>query len=502
MIQMQKYSYLACLCVFIAHGLGCSPLGMPKVLLPTVEKAGANAISPPTFVEVVKEKEHSDFSLTIAKMNLPQTTLREALIAAMPFPVTLRPDRNAHLDQPLAVRIADKTTLKQFLSHIAELTDYQLNYMPQQKIIKIVSRLQKTWHLPALVGRYQTSVSLGESSAEDTSDSRTSSDGDTQTEQLTIRSQYRSHQQTEWEAVVQQAHCLIGTHQCPQGALTQDGSSLFTYPEQGMITAISTPRKIAALDQWLSELERNINRFVRLQIALVSIRKRHTDSRGVDFRAILASGNNNLTVESINKSPEVGIKEFVIGGVLRSGNFSLDGVLNLIKENTDSEIVHHANIIVSSGETAIINATERFYFASGSEIIPGDAQNNQVVSTNLQEQSVGIKLAVTPRFLKPGSEIMSIRAVPSISKLISLDPIQSNGRIISQAPRVSSNNFVSHSILRNGHAIIIGGLTSQDSSTRKQEFPGSRAISALRSRSGEFIDSELAIIISAQEVEV
>ena len=496
LIKINKILFIYFLMLTI---IGCMPIDVPRVsknILPQKLTTGA---SPPVYVKVLKQKLHKDLLEKIDRVNIPSITLAEALYTIIPFPVTVQKDASVDLNKDISLRISTDKTVKDFLSYLSNLTGYSLVYEPNKKTVNISSLDSKSWYFPALINRPQTAVDVSDSESEADDE-----EGDFEDDYLSIKTKSISNQSIEWDDIVVQAQCMLKLSQCPStpADIKSDGSMLISYKNQGSITAVSTPSKIKMLDQWLSSLEKELNRFIQLQIALINIRKGDEKQRNLDLEPLFDAANSNFTVQYKHNFLQNDNGQLIIGGNVKKGNFSLDTVINILDEKTDSELLHKVNIIVATGETAIVNSTDKFYFASGSEVIPGNAQNNQIVSTDIREESVGIQLAVTPRFIKPGSDVMNIRVVPLISSLMGYDSVVSNGQTISRAPRLSSNTFVSHSILRSGQTTIIAGLASQSADTTRQNLPFIKSIPFLKGYSSNAVDSELFIVLSAYEVGV
>ena len=96
---------------------------------------------------------------------------------------------------------------------------------------------------------------------------------------------------------------------------------------------------------------------------------------------------------------------------------------------------------------------------------------------------------------------MSVRVTPLISSLTGFDSIISNGETISRAPKLSFNNFVSHSVLRSGQSMIVGGLVTQTNDVTHHRLPNKHLPEFLSNHSGMSAENELIVIVSAQEIE-
>ena len=498
--------------------VACAPMTPhPKIADLEVPPEALNAASPPVHVRTFDQNEHDDFELQVQNQNLPDTTLESALIAIFPFPVSiLALDTKADIKKKIALRIARGMTIRDAIDHLSNISGYQIVYTPEKKIVKVASLITRAWHLPALIGRPHVEIELGrpaENDEESGDDNNESSNNERR-----LSAAVDSDQNTQWDAIVNQTNCIMETPACQsnseegeneddsgsigaQGRPAADGSLVVSHADQGVIIVTAPPGKMQKLS-WLSDLTKNINRFVRLQVAVISSRYNETKSQGVDLEAVLNSGDSSLSLDfdTVNNNQD-NRTQFTINTDISAGSFNIEALLDIFDERTDAEVIQRATLIVANGETATINSVDTFYFASGSEIIPGNTNNQQVVSTDLREEKVGIEIAITPRFIKPNSNLMSLRILPIISELIRFDNIMSNDSVISSAPRIALNNLISHSIIRDGQAIIIGGLVTHTNRSARQDFPGGALTSLFDSGSDELTQNKLFIVISAQEID-
>ena len=513
-------SKVGCLMIsFVAVLSACAPEKTVRPLeLPELPQSPW-AVAAPIFIQQIAKPEHADFSAQTAQVNLPNASLEEALIVAMPFQITIQPmDSLVDVRKPVGLRVTKGTTVKNLLHHLSRASGYRINYLPEEKIIQIAALETKTWHLSGLLGRTRTVIALG---GDDTESSGDSPDDDNEGSDASksVRTTYDSATNSVWDVVMNQVNCALETPACslaqdtaddgdgPQGTSSSQGrpaaDGSWMIAQQGVLTATAPPEKIRNLDSWLTPLEQNLQRFVRLQVALVNIRKDRKHDRGLNLEALLRSDDDSFGITFHENPP----RNQTAGALLLSanpnlGNLTLAAMIRLLNERTDSEVLHQVSLIVPGGETATINSIETFYFAAGSEVIPGDANNQQRVSTSLRQESVGIELAVTPQFMQPESDEISVRVLPVISSFLGQDEVVSNGITVSQAPRVALNHFSSHAVLRDGRAMIVGGLSSQSNESARQDLPGGASLRLFGGRSQRMTDNELIVIILAQEIEV
>ena len=480
------------------------------------------AASPPTYVRVLQEKPHPDLEEGIAPLHLVNIDIENALLVAFPFPITVQLDHSViDKNERHTYRIANKTTVSNLLKHISEISGYSLSYDPNEKMVQVSALISKSWTFPTLVGRYHTIASLGTSDdgEEGSGDISTGDENENPQEDSAISTTYDTRENIEWDNLVEQVHCTLSLPSCGQatndstisatdtsgidevisGSRAKDGSWAVVSEEQGTITVHTTPPKMHELDAWLSVLEKSLSRFVRIQVALINVRKSNVDQRGINFQALLTPNDSQLNIDYKNNFEEKGGGILTASGSLVRGDLTLTSLLKLIKQQTDSKVLQKATMLLAGGETSTLKSIETFYFNSGSDILPGDANSQQIVTTELQQESVGIEIVVTPRFVKPNSDEIAIRVIPVISRLIGFDEIISDSGNITRAPRISLNNFTTHAILRDGQALVVGGFTTRGFDDTQNTLP--IPLSLLNNRNQELIESDIYAIVTAEEIE-
>lgn len=504
--------------------VGCTPATEFTRLQPPLDPQSPQAAAPATYVAVVKKEEHPDFAQTVNQINLLQTKLEAALIAAFPFPITIQPtDRYVDLLTTRNWRLSKSADVRRLLDYFADVSGYELTYLPDQKTVQVSSLVTKQYYLPTIIGRnnVQATVSFGGNTGATEKSSIDESDSDAEGISL-VRNRYETNKNPEWDRVIAQINCQLETPACSGGEIqgssagetssdfaqnqlgapAEDGSWMTANKETGLINITSTKQKIHSIDSWLTPLAKALTRFVQLDIALLGFERDKANQTGIDLHALLNGSDGQINVQyRANLQTGTG-GTLTFNPLLTRSNASFDLLLNYINSKTNSETLHKLKVIVPAGETATINSLETFFFAAGSQIIPGNTNNQQVSSTKLEEESVGIQLAITPRFLEPEKDLISLRIIPIVSSLVGFDDVVSNGRVISRTPRLSRNHFSSHAIIRGGSALVVGGLTKQLTQSTNNFLPGDTITAFLGGSSQSLDNSEMIAVVLANEIEV
>ena len=456
---------------------GCAqPLSKKEVELP-IDAPPSQRATPPTFVEVKNKDDHELLKRAVRRTNLPATTLLQAVYAPVPYYVTVEAaDDQVDLSQRVSVRADKYLSVKDYLAYLSGLTGYHFELQPETRTIRVSSQVTRAWNLATLASAGETQISVGGGSGEN-NDSDDSGTDETGTE--IAKSFSRADP---WGRVVSQANCIMETAACgssgDEGAgagRAADGSWVAANRLTGQIRASGPAQKIAQLDRWLTPLQESAGRFIRLDVAVFEVVLDDSRGRSVDLRALndgisrtvdLANRINNEDNRRARYTGNIigdaldNAGSFVFGATAEIGDLAFDLVLRYLKTEGEVTLLNRANLITPNGETATVRSLERFYFVDDQEIIPGDANNQQRISTSLERESVGLEIAVTPQYLD--DRRLAISIVPALSALSRYDNIESGGVLISEAPRTTLTTLSSRGVTESGRPIALGGLASEN----------------------------------------
>ncbi|HDN27408.1 MAG TPA: type II secretion system protein GspD [Thioploca sp.] len=220
---------------------------------------------------------------------------------------------------------------------------------------------------------------------------------------------------------------------------------------------------IYALDQVPKEV------MVNMVIAEVSLTK---DTQfGIDWRALFKNGTSsvgsNLSVPSGNfpagVTPGNDSDVTQVGGLtgfsLNYLSGSLNALLNFVASKSDISILSRPSLLVRNNEEASINVGSNEPFLSG---VNTSSYSNQQLSQDVQYKDTGITVKVTPRINDDGIINMKI-----FQELTLLGPTRTTQNLQSFDQR----KIETYVVVRDGTAIVIGGLIQVNSNNDKNGIP-------------------------------
>ena len=465
----------------LAVGLlvGCAPTDIGERIIDNADlHAEAYQSPPPEAYFRINEAAIPSQLLRLVNVSNAQLSLREAIHATIPFSVVVRAkDVSVDLDQVVRIRTNKDMRVADFLTYLEGLTNYQISLNPTNNIVEVAGYVTRRWNLAAIASASLNQIHFG--SATNTDDRGNSTDiGHAVDAELSISSRMEYGDKTPWQVLVEQANCIMKTRLCEQDIF--DGnvnnfadSDLDNFVDElawvqadqrtGLLVASGPTQGIKRLSEWLTPLQRGSSRLVQMEVLILDVA--NNDAKVKLFNLLAVNGSERIGLAG---GSEAGIS-LTAGGWVIDSDFSInstnfDLLLNNFDREQDVQVLHRTNLIAANGGVARINSVETFSYAGGQEVIPGDANNQQRVSSNLEQAQIGLELTIMPQLLADDKILLTV--IPALSSLIRFEDIVSGGVTISRAPRISLTNLSSKAITRSGRAIPVGGLTTRQISDK------------------------------------
>ena len=188
--------------------------------------------------------------------------------------------------------------------------------------------------------------------------------------------------------------------------------------------------------------------------------------RGQDAEQITAGNNFNVPTGNFPSGVEPGDSSGItnLGGLtgftLNYLSGSINALLNFVASKNQITILSRPSLLVRNNEEASINVGSNEPFLSGVNTSTG---NNQILSNDVQYKDTGITVKVTPRINDDGIINMKI-----YQELTQLGPPRTTQNLQSFDQR----KIETHVVVRDGTAIVIGGLIQVNNQDDKQGIPG------------------------------
>lgn len=488
-------------------------------------------------------------------INQPRIALMDALThpAALTKANIVAQDSGVNLAMKIGVR-SQNSRISDYIRQIEGTTDYKIDVVENSDgvIINIASTMTQSWDLAALadmpeaITRSGFSATAQQTSGNSGNSSSGAVGGDSaqgQTQSASGTSIVTTREDQTWTSLIEDAQRILGLIEDGESSNTSRNSQNSLVPQLtdgddpisflndysraiddemnpyiqtpwvvgnkrlGKITAFGKPSQIKRLDEHFSKLEKESQRQVHLQGAILDITTTRGEGYGVDWNAIYESGDRTVSFsgESTQALSIVDGGNWSVAASIPFGNLTLDAILQSLREQGSVTLQSQPRLTVTNGYTAYLGSTQEFSFVSGVEFLPlttggtGGIASDTAITTTLSRVNVGIKIAVTPKLLDDGKILVDI--VPILSSIQGFTPISSAGEVF-ETPNIALQELATQVITTSGTPIYLGGLIINRVLQNTQKLPLKNKLlaDALGGARFEQENSELLIVITPQEV--
>ncbi|RKZ39723.1 MAG: type II secretion system protein GspD [Candidatus Parabeggiatoa sp. nov. 3] len=267
----------------------------------------------------------------------------------------------------------------------------------------------------------------------------------------------------------------------------------------------ATPRDYRQLLETIYALDR-VPKEVMVNVVMAEVTLTKANRFGIDWQYFFGSGKQNYvrsdfnvpaqsfstTTDSTNTTTSS--SNSLVGLVIGNVTGSVNAILNTIASTNDISILSRPSLLVRDNEEASINVGSNEPFLGS--LNRSSINTSNLVSQDVQYKDTGITVKVTPRINEDGIINMKI-----FQELSQLGPTRTTQNLQSFIQRKLETSVV----VRDGNAIVIGGMIETRQKNDEQSLPGLRDIPLIgsllfASTDHEEVRTELVLIIVPQIV--
>lgn len=306
----------------------------------------------------------------------------------------------------------------------------------------------------------------------------------------------------------------VGAVQPPaQAASTfREAAAVIANAESGVLSIRATARQHERVQEFLDQVMTNARRQVLIEATVAEVQLNNQYQQGIDWQRLrtgaLVTGTGGFGVgssglefgqSSANTPAGINTNAFVLGGALRSLNFS--AALKFLESFGDVRVLSSPKLSVLNNQSAVLKVVDNLVYFTVQATTTASANAPAVTTFNTTPFTVpvGLVMSVVPQI--SDSETVSLNVRPSISRLIRYvaDPNPSLGAVSNQIPEIQTREMESVLRVQNGEIAVLGGLIEDRASNVEDGIPGVRnlpGIGALLSqRRDENRKTELVIFL-------
>lgn len=428
--------------------------------LQTLPAAVAEALLPRT-----SEQSQSLFGATkydISAENVEATSFFKGLVKDTPYSVVIHPDVSGQISIELK-----QVPLERVFSLISDIYGFDIQY--QNNIYKIYPAGMRTetftvnYLLMQRAGLTQTSIQTGGVTEEDDdSGNNSNSDVSNFSGNSTNSNNFSSNNGTAistltdtnfWTDLENTLTTLIGS---------EDGRSVVTTPQAGLVTVRAWPDEIREIRQYLKVSEQNVQRQVILEARIVEVSLSDGYQQGINWTEVLAnSGGTDFqfsnTVGTIGDSITA-----TLGNVTSVAfvNQDFSGLISLLSTQGNVQVLSSPRVTAMNNQKAVIKVGDDEYFVTDVSTDSTTTSTSTTVTPSIELTPFfsGISLDVTPQIDDQGGVLLHVH--PSV---IETDEQEKTLTINDEEyvlPLAQSNIRESDTVIKanSGEIVVIGGL--------------------------------------------
>jgi MSHA biogenesis protein MshL len=319
-----------------------------------------------------------------------------------------------------------------------------------------------------------------------------SSGGNNSTTQITSASKNNF-----WESLAENVKTILAA-----APATSNDAQVVAHRESGLLTVRATSRQHEAVQAFLDQVMRNVQRQVMIEATIVEIHLSDRYQAGVDWQRIAGDFTYEQGTLGGNFGGEAGYYFGYVNPLSRIGNIS--AALRLLQEFGNVKVLSSPKIMALNNQTAILKVVDnRVYFTVN--VKSTDATPNSAGRTDYESMvrtvPEGLLINVTPHISENDTVMLNIR--PTILRIVGFvndpNPSLAQVRASNPIPEMQVREIESMLKVRSGNVAIIGGLMQDSIGQDKKGIPGLSKLpligDAFSYRDDQYRKTELAIFL-------
>ena len=261
------------------------------------------------------------------------------------------------------------------------------------------------------------------------------------------------------------------------------------------IVAYGTQQDLKTIEALIQKIDIPLPQ-VRIEAIITQVALSEDQNSGLKKFTVLFDGDGSFTSNNgtnLSLTNDNVLSQIATTDPYITGNFSIDGILELAEQDSDIKILSTPSIVVSHNEEGVINVSESRPIITGSSSNLTTSSTTTNVRSSIEYRDIGIQLEVTPLIGADGSVQMEIQ---QSADQLSLEKSEIDNNELPISGKREANSTIT---VQDGQIAVLAGLQQNELNDTATYFPliGRLPIlnQLLSSKSKKFNRTELIIFI-------
>lgn len=261
------------------------------------------------------------------------------------------------------------------------------------------------------------------------------------------------------------------------------------------IVAYGTQQDLKTIEALIQKIDIPLPQ-VRIEAIITQVALSEDQNSGLKKFTVLFDGDGSFTSNNgtnLSLTNDNVLSQIATTDPYITGNFSIDGILELAEQDSDIKILSTPSIVVSHNEEGVINVSESRPIITGSSSNLTTSSTTTNVRSSIEYRDIGIQLEVTPLIGADGSVQMEIQ---QSADQLSLEKSEIDNN---ELPIIGKREANSTITVQDGQIAVLAGLQQNELNDTATYFPLIGRLPILKqllsSKSKKFNRTELIIFI-------
>jgi MSHA biogenesis protein MshL len=260
-----------------------------------------------------------------------------------------------------------------------------------------------------------------------------------------------------------------------EGIKSEDGVIQLN-PQAGLIYMADTPRKVATMVQFLESLAASLHRQVLIEAKVLEVRLNELNRYGIDWSSVTMAINPNSFADRFFDDLNLNLNRN--GLITLSQNTTFDAIVDALETQGDVSVLSNPHLSVMNGQSAVMTVGSQFPFSDITGVSRDEDTDVVTIDTTIKRAVFGVQLGITPQISADG--IVTLNVVPTLTRQEGTEQVEvpvGSAEVVSfDNPIIALQELATTVRMRDGEAVVIGGLISQERTVRRTGLPGLRRI--------------------------